>query len=171
MSQYRWINLHWLWVALGVGVGDQWSKQWITRSFELYQTQEIIPHFFNLTLVYNAGAAFGFLNTAGGWQRWLFSGIALAASGLIVYWLLTLHPTEKPAEKLTALGLSLILGGALGNLLDRLLHGHVIDFIQVYYQHWYFPAFNVADSAITVGAALLIVEAVWATLSASKKAG
>jgi signal peptidase II len=109
----------------------------------------------NLVLVHNTGAAFGFLSSAGGWQNIFFIAIALAASAFILWmsWRL------ESKDRLLAIALMLVLGGALGNLLDRLIHGYVIDFIDVYYGTWHWPAFNVADSAITVGAALLIADA------------
>ena len=112
---------------------------------------------FNLLLTYNTGAAFSFLAGAGGWQRWFFLGLgSLVSIGLIV-WLRRLKPTETRL----ATALALILGGAIGNLIDRAWLGQVIDFIQIYYQHWYWPAFNLADSAITVGAALLVLDSLW----------
>ena len=109
---------------------------------------------FNFTLLHNAGAAFSFLSDAGGWQRWFLVAVSTLVSGAIVVWLYRIRSTEK----LLALALALILGGAIGNLVDRALVGYVVDFIVVHYQHYYFPAFNVADSAITVGAMLLILD-------------
>jgi signal peptidase II len=110
----------------------------------------------DIILTYNTGAAFSFLAEASGWQRWLFVLLALAVSAVLLGWLRRL---QARAQGLLACGLSLIAGGALGNMLDRLLHGRVVDFIHVHWQHHYFPAFNVADSAITVGAALLLLDA------------
>lgn len=150
-----WRHFYWLSLSIGIILADQWSKAWIIDHFVLYETRTVIPGLLNGTLIYNTGAAFGFLNQAGGWQHWLFSGIALLASVGILLWMMSLERHERSI----AAGLSLILGGAIGNLLDRLQHGHVIDFIQVYYQQWYFPAFNIADSAITLGAVLLIFNA------------
>ena len=109
---------------------------------------------FNFTLLHNAGAAFSFLSDAGGWQRWFLVAVSTLVSGAIVVWLYRIRSTEK----LLALALALILGGAIGNLVDRALVGYVVDFIVVHYQHYYFPAFNVAASAITVGAMLLILD-------------
>lgn len=131
---------------------DQASKLAVLRLLEPYQTIPVVPGF-NLTLAFNRGASFSFLADAGGWQRWLFSGIALAASVIIVI----LLRRTPPAERLNGLGLSLVLSGAVGNLIDRLWLGHVVDFLDVYYRSWHFPAFNIADSAISIGAALLVL--------------
>jgi signal peptidase II len=117
-----------------------------------YQAVAVAP-FVNLTLMYNEGAAFSFLAGAGGWQRWAFAGFALAMTVLLGAWLLRL----KPHERLSATAIALIIGGAVGNLIDRVLTGRVVDFIDVYYGAWHWPAFNVADSAITVGVALLLI--------------
>jgi len=131
---------------------DQASKLAVLRLLEPYQTIPLVPGF-NLTLAFNRGASFSFLAEAGGWQRWLFSGMALAASVVIVI----LLRRTPPADRLNGLGLSLVLGGAVGNLIDRLWLGHVVDFFDVYYRAWHFPAFNIADSAISIGAALLVL--------------
>jgi signal peptidase II len=144
--------LPWLAVALVVIGLDQVTKTLVIDHFELGDSQRITS-FFNLVRVHNSGAAFSFLAGASGWQRWLFVGIGAAATVFIV-WMLRKHGSQK----LFAFALSMILGGALGNVVDRLLHGHVVDFIQVHYGGWYFPSFNLADSAITLGAALLIVD-------------
>jgi len=137
-------------VSFGVIVLDQITKLWIVAVFQLGDKLAVAPSF-NLVLAYNTGAAFSLLADAGGWQRLFFSAVAVVASGVIVY-LLRRHPQQP----LFSLALALILGGALGNLIDRVAYGHVIDFIQVYWRDWYWPAFNVADSAITVGAGLLV---------------
>ena len=113
----------------------------------------MIPGFLNWTLAFNTGAAFSFLHDAGGWQRWLFSVLAVGVSAVLIVWLRRL----PRGEWRTALPLALVIGGALGNLVDRVRFGRVTDFIEVYYQQWSWPAFNVADSAISVGAVLLIV--------------
>lgn len=142
----------WLLLSLAVIVLDQLSKAWIVGAFYYGESLPVWP-FFNLVLAHNSGAAFGFLAGAAGWQRFFFIGIAVAASILIVHFL-----RKHAAERWFSLGLSLILGGALGNLIDRVHLGYVIDFLDFYYVSWHFPAFNVADSAITVGAALLILD-------------
>jgi signal peptidase II len=139
-------------LATAVFVLDQVTKFWAERGLTLYAPVEITG-FFNLTLVYNPGAAFSFLSTAGGWQRWMFSGIALAAITLILFWLARL-PRDA---RLSILSLGLILGGALGNLVDRLRLGKVVDFLDFHYAGLHWPAFNVADAAITVGAVCLII--------------
>jgi signal peptidase II len=121
----------------------------------LYQQIVLIPDYFSWTLAYNTGAAFSFLAGAGGWQRWFFAGIALVVSVVLVVWLKRLQPHETRL----AIALALVLGGAIGNLFDRVAYGHVVDFILVHWQNrWYFPAFNVADMAISCGAALLALD-------------
>jgi signal peptidase II len=140
----------WLLLAAVVIVLDQTSKLAITSHF-VYGEALAITSFFNLVLAHNTGAAFSFLSDAGGMQRWLFSLIAVVASVWIV-WLLRKHQSEK----LFALALALILGGALGNLIDRIAYGYVVDFLDFHWAGYHFAAFNVADSAITCGAALLI---------------
>ncbi len=145
--------LKWLWLSLLAVILDQWSKLAIADSMQLYQSIPIMPYF-NLTYVHNTGAAFSFLSEAGGWQRWFFAGLALAISAVIAVWLARL----KQHETLLAVALSLVLGGAIGNLIDRLAYGYVIDFLDVYYQTWHWPAFNIADSAITLGVILMLVE-------------
>ena len=132
---------------------DQWTKQLAERYLVYGQSEPVLP-FFDLQLVYNYGAAFSFLGEQGGWQRWLFTLIALLVSVVIAVWLWRLGSRQR----LLALGLALILGGALGNLYDRVTLGYVIDFIAVYYQQYHWPNFNIADSAISCGAALLIID-------------
>lgn len=144
--------LRWLWLALPVVILDQVTKIWAEAALRFGEPIEIFS-WFNLTLAYNRGAAFSFLATAGGWQRFLFLGIGLIATVVIVVWLRRL----RTHERITAVGLVLILGGAVGNLIDRALYGHVIDFIEWHYAGWYWPAFNIADSAITVGAILVVL--------------
>ena len=145
--------LPWLGVALIVIVLDQITKALILQYFQ-YGDSRYLTSFFNIVRAHNTGAAFSFLASESGWQRWFFIGLGFVAAIFIV-WMLRSHG----GQKMFAWALSLILGGALGNVIDRMLHGYVVDFIQV---HWgakyYFPSFNVADSAITVGAALLILD-------------
>lgn len=140
----------WLLLAAVIVVIDQITKYFVVQNFVLHETL-FVTSFFNLVRVHNTGAAFSMLANAGGWQRLFFIGVAIAAS-IWVVWLLRRHAQQK----LFCLALGLILGGAIGNLIDRVWFGYVVDFVQVHYSGWYFPAFNVADSAITVGAALLI---------------
>ncbi len=142
--------VRWLALALLVIVLDQWSKYAISSHF--YNGESLaIGSFFNLVLAHNQGAAFSFLNDAGGWQRWMFSGIAIAAAVWII-WLLRRHE----GRKLFSFALALILGGALGNLIDRIAYGYVVDFLDFHWAGYHFAAFNLADSAITCGAALLL---------------
>jgi signal peptidase II len=147
----------WRWLPLGGAVIllDQLLKAWIVQHFALFERLHVLP-VLDLILTYNTGAAFSFLAEASGWQRWLFVLLALAVSLGLIVWLRYLR---VPGQGLLASGLSLIVGGALGNMLDRLRHGQVVDFVHVHWQQHYFPAFNVADAAITVGAALLILDA------------
>ncbi len=142
----------WLGIAFAVIVLDQLTKAWIASTFQLGDARMVTP-FFDLVRAHNRGAAFSFLNDASGWQRWFFVGLGVAAAAFIV-WLLKRHG----GQRVFGWALALILGGALGNVIDRLLHGHVIDFIQVHWKSHYFPSFNVADSAISIGAALLILD-------------
>ena len=132
---------------------DQFTKYLAETLLEFHEPVPVLPSF-NLMLTYNTGAAFSFLADAGGWQRWFFLGLGTMVSVGLIVWLWRL----KPADQRLAAALALILGGAAGNLIDRAWLGQVIDFIQLYYDRWYWPAFNVADSAITVGAALLVVD-------------
>jgi signal peptidase II len=142
-----------LWLSLVVVVLDQWSKYWIVANFREYEVLTVWP-VFNLTLVYNTGAAFSFLSDAGGWQRWFFVTVAVLVSLVMVFWLARLQPRER----WTALGLALIVGGAVGNLIDRVVLGKVVDFLQWHWQDWYWPSFNLADSAITLGVILLLID-------------
>ncbi len=145
--------LWWYGLALVVVVLDQLTKGLAQQHLLYGRPVEILP-VLNFTLYYNTGAAFSFLDDAGGWQRYFFSVIAIVISGVLAVWLYRL----RGAQSLLAASLALILGGALGNLWDRLVLGHVVDFISVHYGNSYFPAFNIADSAITVGAALMILD-------------
>ena len=142
----------WLALSAGVVAGDLATKEWVSSTFRYGETLEVLP-FFNLVLVHNTGAAFSFLADAGGWQRWFFTVVTIVISTVIVVMLRRDHE-----NRLLASSLALVLGGALGNLHDRVRFGHVVDFVQLHAGGYSFPAFNVADSAITVGVALLIWE-------------
>ena len=144
----------WPWLAWAVVlvVVDQITKTLILNHYQLGDST-FITSFFNIVRAHNTGAAFSFLSDAGGWQRWLFTGIGVAATIFIV-WQLRAHP----GQKLFGFALSSILGGAVGNVVDRLMHGYVVDFLDFHVSGWHFPAFNVADSAITLGAACLILD-------------
>jgi signal peptidase II len=145
--------LKWLWLSLLAIILDQVSKLVVDNTMQLYESIPLIPYF-NLTYVHNTGAAFSFLSEAGGWQRWFFAVLAFIISAVLSVWLARLQKHET----LLALAISLILGGAVGNLIDRLSYGYVIDFLDVYYNTWHWPAFNIADSAITLGVALMLAE-------------
>ena len=144
----------WLWLSAAVIALDQATKFLVTRFFELYERVEVLP-VLDFTLLHNTGAAFSMLANASGWQRPFFIVLGLVVSVMLVVWI---WRTPR-GEKLLPLSLSLILGGAIGNVIDRIWHGYVVDFIHAHWGDAYFPAFNVADSAITVGAALLILDA------------
>ncbi len=146
---------NWIGLAFALVVVDQLTKFAAVRWLVLHTPEPLLPSF-NLTLVYNSGAAFSLLSDAGGWQRWFFIAAAVAVSALLWSWLARLGPGEKTA----AAGLSLILGGAVGNALDRLFRGHVVDFLDLYYRHYHWPAFNVADACITLGALVIVCVAV-----------
>jgi len=145
--------LIWLWLSALVIVIDQVTKRVVDTTMQLYQSIELIPYF-QLTYLRNQGAAFSFLSSAGGWQRWFFIGLAVIASVFICFWLKKLNRNQR----WEAIAWSLVLGGALGNLIDRILYGYVIDFLDVYVGDWHWPAFNVADSAITVGVVMLLID-------------
>jgi len=154
--------IFWLLVSVVIVVLDLWTKSIATQNLTLYRPVELTS-WLNMTLAHNYGAAFSFLSDAGGWQRWLLTGLATVVTGVLVIWL-----TRLPAsDKLTAAALALIIGGALGNVIDRTRHGYVVDFIDVYYHGWHWPAFNLADSAITCGVILLLLDGLF--LSSSKK--
>ncbi|MDH5544162.1 MAG: signal peptidase II [Gammaproteobacteria bacterium] len=144
--------LKWTWISLVVVILDQLSKLAASANLQMFRPVEVIP-FFNLTLAHNPGAAFSFLADAGGWQRWFFTVLAVAISILLIFWIRSL----KSHEGKMAIGLSLVLGGAIGNLIDRLAYGYVVDFLDFYVGDYHWPAFNIADSAITIGAGFLIV--------------
>ena len=145
--------LPWLGLALIILIADQFTKILILGYYQLGDSTYVAP-FFNIVRAHNTGAAFSFLATASGWQRWFFTGIGVAAA-LFILWMLKSHA----GQKLFSFSMACILGGAVGNVVDRLLHGYVVDFLQFHWgNRWYFPAFNVADAAITIGAACLILD-------------
>ena len=149
-SGWRWLPL-----TAAVVVLDQLSKAWMLQHFFLFERVQLAP-VLDIVLTYNTGAAFSMLADAAGWQRWVFVALALGVSAVLIVWLRRL---AAATHALIACGLALIVGGALGNMIDRVRLGHVIDFIHAHWGTHYFPAFNVADSAITVGAALLLLDA------------
>ena len=144
---------HWLWIVLAILIFDQATKLLADNLLHYLQPVELMP-MFNLTLVYNKGAAFSFLSNAGGWQRWFFMVLSFTVSIALIVWLTKL----KIHQRLQTVSIALILGGAIGNLIDRSVYGHVIDFIDVYYNNYHWPAFNIADSAISIGAVLIILD-------------
>lgn len=146
-------GLRFLWISALVIILDLATKQWIIDSMALFQSTQILP-FFNLTYVRNYGAAFSFLHDASGWQRWFFTAIAIVVSIVIVMWM----KASGRDEKRLPIAFSFILGGALGNLYDRLTYGYVVDFLDFYINQWHWPAFNVADSAIFIGASLMVID-------------
>ncbi|MBF0263781.1 MAG: signal peptidase II [Gammaproteobacteria bacterium] len=157
-SQTRFPMMKWLLLTIIVIVLDLWSKSLISSSMQLYQSIPLIDGFFNFTLLHNYGAAFSFLADQPGWQRWFFTIISSVMSLVLLIWIMRL----KADEKLLAIALAFVLGGAIGNLWDRVTLGYVVDFLDVFIvfndkeQHW--PAFNIADSAIFIGAVLLIID-------------
>jgi signal peptidase II len=144
--------LPWLGLALLIILADQFTKVLILGYYKLGDAT-YVTSFFNVVRVHNTGAAFSFLANAGGWQRWFFTGIGIVAAIFIV-WMLKSHP----GQKLFSFALACILGGAIGNVIDRSMHGYVVDFLDFHYANWHFPAFNVADAAITIGAVCLILD-------------
>ncbi|HEY7672562.1 MAG TPA: signal peptidase II [Gammaproteobacteria bacterium] len=159
MKERRWFALgagasNWLWLAVAVILLDQVTKHVVMGALAEFESVEILP-VLDLIRLHNEGVAFSFFDTGPGWQRWVFIGLNVAVSVGILVWLRRLPAT---GQHLLAAALALVLGGALGNAIDRALWGHVVDFIRVHYGDWSFPAFNVADSAITVGAALVILD-------------
>ena len=159
MTKRRWFGLqagasNWLWLAVAVIAFDQWTKTLVVERLGELERHVLLP-VLEFMRLHNEGAAFSFLSNAGGWQRWLFISLGVVVSAAILFWLRRL---PAKGQALLAAGLSLILGGALGNVIDRVLQGYVIDFIRVHYGEHYFPAFNVADSAITIGAVLVILD-------------
>ena len=153
----------WLLMSAIIVVLDLWTKDLATQQLVLYRPVEVTS-WLNMTLAHNYGAAFSFLSDAGGWQRWFFTVLASVVTLVLIAWLLRLSAKEK----LTAAALGLIIGGAVGNLVDRINNGYVVDFIDVYYRDWHWPAFNLADSAITGGVILLLIDALFQSLSAKR---
>ena len=153
----------WLLMSAVIVVLDLWTKSLATESLTLYRPVELTS-WLNMTLAHNYGAAFSFLSDAGGWQRWLFTGLASVVTLVLIVWLLRLPAKEK----LTGAALGLIIGGAVGNLADRVNHGYVVDFIDVYYREWHWPAFNLADSAITCGVVLLLIDGLFLSVSGKR---
>ncbi len=146
-------RLKWLWLAVLTIALDFITKQ-MAENFLTYAQPVYVLPVFDLTLLYNKGAAFSFLANESGWQRWFFTAIAISVSAVLCVWLMKL----KENEKWLAVALALVIGGALGNLYDRLAYGHVVDFIHLHWGNKYFPAFNIADSAISVGAVMLLID-------------
>lgn len=156
----------WLLMSTLIVVLDLWTKGIATESLTLYRPVELTS-WLNMTLAHNYGAAFSFLSDAGGWQRWLFTGLASVITVVLVVWLVRL-PTE---DKLTSAALGLVIGGAIGNLIDRINNGYVVDFIDVYYRNWHWPAFNLADSAITGGVILLLIDGIFLSVAEKRSEG
>lgn len=146
--------LKWLWLSVIVIALDQITKALASAHLVLHEPVAVLP-LFNLTLMHNSGAAFSFLAQAGGWQRWFFVAVAVVVAVALTLWLRQL----RSGQTWLAVALALVLGGALGNVWDRVMLGYVVDFVDVYYGEWHWPAFNIADSAISVGAVMLLVDA------------
>ena len=147
-------GLRWLWISLLVVVADQLSKLWIERTMVLGDSFTVLP-ILDIVRAHNYGAAFSFLDDAGGWQRWAFTVLAIGVSIALVFWLRKL---ALATQGLLAFGLALIVGGAIGNVIDRVEHGYVVDFVHAHWGPHYFAAFNVADAAISIGAVLVILD-------------
>lgn len=156
---------HWLWLSAVVIVLDQVTKVLVSRTLELYERLPLTP-FFDLTLAHNRGASFSMLANASGWQRWFFVTLGVGISVVLMVWLRRIQSNQ---QTLLAIGLALILGGALGNVIDRVWLGHVVDFILFHWGDWSFPAFNVADSAISIGAGCLLLDAFFETRNETRK--
>ena len=153
-SKIKETGLRWLWLSLLALVLDQVTKLIVIAEMRLYESIPVLPYF-SFPRVHNYGAAFSFLADAGGWQRWFFTLFAAAISVLIIWWL----TKTRRDQILLPMAYCLILGGAIGNLIDRIAYGYVVDFLDAYYQHYHWPAFNIADSAIFLGAVLLLIDA------------
>lgn len=159
-------GLRWLWLALVVLVVDLGSKQWVMTHFQLGESLPLIP-FFNLTYAHNPGAAFSFLADKDGWQRWFFAVIALAITAA----LLVMMYRSSASQKLNNIAYAMIIGGAVGNLTDRLVHGYVIDFVDFYINNWHYPIFNIADAGICIGALLIVLEGFFVSSEKKKAEG
>lgn len=159
-------GLRWLWLALVVLVVDLGSKQWVMTHFQLGESLPLIP-FFNLTYAHNPGAAFSFLADKDGWQRWFFAVIALAITAA----LLVMMYRSSASQKLNNIAYAMIIGGAVGNLTDRLVHGYVIDFVDFYVNDWHYPIFNIADAGICIGALLIVLEGFFVSSEKKKAEG
>jgi len=154
VGSMRWTRFFaWLFLAAVLIALDLWTKHLATQNLELYRPR-VTTDWLNLTLAHNDGAAFSLLAGAGGWQRWFFTTIAVLVSGVLMVWLKRLPNSAR----LLPVSLMLVLGGAIGNMVDRVRLGYVVDFIDVHYQGWHWPAFNIADSVIVVGVVLLLIE-------------
>lgn len=153
-------GLRWLWLALLVFVLDIGSKLLVMNTMDYGWSNriEVLP-FFNLLYVHNYGAAFSFLSDAGGWQRWFFAAIALGVSGMLVYWMRQTPSTNR----ILNVAYALVVGGAIGNLFDRLIHGYVVDFLDFYVGNYHWPAFNLADTGIVIGAVLIVLDSIIAS--------
>lgn len=157
LSKFRSTGIFWLWVSFLVLIADRFSKILVLKHLTYYQPVKVMP-MFNLMLSYNTGAAWSFLDSASGWQQIFLGGLAMVVSIFIISWLATISSRER----WLGIGLALILGGALGNLADRVSYGHVIDFLSFYWGDWHFAIFNIADSAISVGATMICIYWVFA---------
>jgi signal peptidase II len=150
---FKQSGLRWLWLTLLMLVADQLTKYWVVSHFTLYESVAVMP-FFNFTYMQNTGAAFSFLADAGGWQRWFFTAIAIIVTTVLLVWM-----KKTPREqKLLPIAFALVISGALGNVIDRLQFGYVVDFLDFYLGSYHWPAFNIADAAIFIGAALILYD-------------
>lgn len=157
-------GLMWLWLAVVSLVADQATKLYVLANFKLHESVDVLP-FFNFTYAQNPGAAFSFLSEAGGWQRWFFTAIAVTVSGLLMYWMRGLHKSNRVLN----MAYALVISGAIGNLIDRLSYGFVVDFLHLYYENYSWPIFNIADVAICFGAFLIILDAFVSKEKSSEK--
>ena len=157
---------NWLWLSAFAVLLDQTTKALVVGAVKFKSPIELLP-FLRIVYLENEGAAFSLLHDAGGWQRWFFIALALLVSVVLMLWL---RRIRIPGQTVLAIGVSLVLGGALGNVIDRVWHSYVIDFVYFHWQDWYFPAFNIADAAISVGAGCLLLDALWESGRDDKKA-